>query len=315
MKDLVSIIVPLYKSEDYIEKCAVSLLEQTYDNIEYVFVNDCTPDRTIEILNQIVDKYPKRKQCVKIINMPENQGHANCRNIGLKYCHGIYSIQIDSDDYVDITMIEKMYDFLKDNNADMCCCDFYEMTNKGVSVVRIPDDMPSKDSVKNYKYGIEYSAHWNKLIKTSLIKDNDIYCIPNINNWVDIGQTLRLRMVAKKIVLLHEPLYYYNRTNPNSVSKTLTKKRGEQMLLTANVLSEFLKNYGKEYEPMANYLYFIASAYWAVSGKFEEWLAIYPDKHKAVCSYPIGISRKIFYYLLVKRRFIICEIIRKYTKG
>lgn len=310
--DLISIIVPMYKAAPFIRKCAESLLSQTYENIEYFFVNDCTPDETVTILSDVIEKFPHREAQIHIINMETNQGHANCRNYALKRCNGMYCIQIDSDDYVDVKMIEKMHKLIRDADADICCCDYYEEYQSGFKKVTVPDDMISVKSVAKCKYKLEYSAHWNKLIKTSLIKDSNIYCIDNVNNWVDIGQTLRLRMVAHKIVLCHEPLYYYNCTNPNSVSKVLTEKRAQQMLITSKVLYEFLNNYGKDFDTIKYFLMFLAKSYWGLHGYNEKWKEICPDSHKInlIWRYPITLKQKIYYSGLSLNAYRYCKLMR-----
>uniref|UniRef100_UPI00112F95A9 glycosyltransferase family 2 protein n=1 Tax=Campylobacter concisus TaxID=199 RepID=UPI00112F95A9 len=102
MKDYnVSIIVPIYNVEKYIEKCAVTLFEQDYDNVEYVFVNDCSPDKSMKILKDIIEKYPNRKDDIKIINNIKNSGSSLTRKYGLDASTGKYILFVDSDDWVD----------------------------------------------------------------------------------------------------------------------------------------------------------------------------------------------------------------------
>ena len=91
MEPIVSIIVPLYNVEKYIERCAISLFEQSYPNIEYVFVNDCTPDKSINVLGRVVGRYPNRSSQTKIINHDRNRGVAVSRNTGLDHCTGEFA--------------------------------------------------------------------------------------------------------------------------------------------------------------------------------------------------------------------------------
>ena len=96
----VSIIIPIYKAEDFIEECAISLFSQTYENIEYLFVNDCTPDNSIEILKETLNHFPKRQNQVKIITQKHNQGQAAARNKALDVFSGDFVAFVDSDDYL-----------------------------------------------------------------------------------------------------------------------------------------------------------------------------------------------------------------------
>ena len=98
----VSVIIPVYGVEKYIEKCARSLFEQTLDDIEYLFVDDCTPDKSVDILKHILEEYPHRKSQVVIHRMEQNSGQAVVREWGVKNAKGDFIIHCDSDDWVDV---------------------------------------------------------------------------------------------------------------------------------------------------------------------------------------------------------------------
>lgn len=104
MSPKVTIIIAVYNCEKYLNTCARSLFEQTLDGIEYIFVNDATPDDSIIILNSIIEEYPTRKPFVKIINMDKNGGVSKARRIGVENATGEYVIHADSDDWVDRDM-------------------------------------------------------------------------------------------------------------------------------------------------------------------------------------------------------------------
>ncbi len=103
----VSVIIPVYGVEKYIERCARSLFEQTLDDIEYLFIDDCTPDKSIEMLKQVLEDYPHRKPQVVIHRMEQNSGQAAVRKWGMQNAIGDYVIHCDSDDWVELTMYEE----------------------------------------------------------------------------------------------------------------------------------------------------------------------------------------------------------------
>jgi glycosyltransferase involved in cell wall biosynthesis len=105
----ISVVVPVYNVAKYIERCVCSLMEQTLNDIEYIFVNDCTPDNSIEILKQTLKRYPHRKYDVKIIHHCHNQGPFETRNSGLVVATGEFISYCDSDDWVDVAMYESLY--------------------------------------------------------------------------------------------------------------------------------------------------------------------------------------------------------------
>ena len=97
----VSVIVPVYNAGRYIERCLRSLFEQTLDSIEYIFVDDCSPDDSMDILKRVLDEYPERKDDVKILTHQVNTGQSGARRDGMRIASGEYMIHCDADDWVD----------------------------------------------------------------------------------------------------------------------------------------------------------------------------------------------------------------------
>ena len=131
----VTVIIPVYGVEAYIERCARSLFEQTLDDLEYIFVNDCTKDKSIEILKRVLEDYPKRKCGVKIINNSRNLGLPRTRLVGLNAATGNYVAHCDSDDWVDTSLYESMYSRAITDDADFVVCDFVVVRN-GTEVLK-----------------------------------------------------------------------------------------------------------------------------------------------------------------------------------
>ena len=121
----VSIIVPVYNVEKFIEKCTITLMEQDYKNIEYIFVNDCTPDNSMQVLSDTLAKYPNRKDDIKIINNAQNSGSSITRKNGFDIANGEYILFIDSDDWVELDMVSSMLKKAKETDADIVCCDYF----------------------------------------------------------------------------------------------------------------------------------------------------------------------------------------------
>ena len=115
----ISVIVPVYGVEKYIERCARSLFEQTLEDIEYIFVDDCTPDNSISILCKVLSDYPNRKKQVKILHHEKNKGLAQARQTGLKIASGEYIAHCDSDDWVDKDLYEIAHNKAKSESLDV----------------------------------------------------------------------------------------------------------------------------------------------------------------------------------------------------
>ncbi|MBD5421701.1 MAG: glycosyltransferase family 2 protein, partial [Bacteroides sp.] len=122
----ISVIVPVYGVEKYIERCVRSLFSQTMtEGVEFIFINDCTKDRSIELLTGIISEYPQLSPQVKIIHHPRNRGLAVARQTGLDAAQGEYILHLDSDDYFESDMLEMMYETAMANNSDVVVSDFF----------------------------------------------------------------------------------------------------------------------------------------------------------------------------------------------
>ena len=110
----VSVIIPIYGVEKYIRRCAESLFSQTLDDIEFIFIDDCSPDKSMEILYSVMDvfrsKITEKHWSIRIERMPQNCGQAYVRRYGMSLCSGDFVIHCDSDDWVDINMYKKLYE-------------------------------------------------------------------------------------------------------------------------------------------------------------------------------------------------------------
>lgn len=109
MEYSVSVIIPVYNVGKFIERCARSLMEQTMDNVEYIFVDDASPDNSIQILQKVLADYPNRRDNVRILTHAENKGLPAARNTGLAVATGEYIFHCDSDDFVEPDMLEQLY--------------------------------------------------------------------------------------------------------------------------------------------------------------------------------------------------------------
>lgn len=238
---LVSIIIPVYGVEKYIERCANSLFAQTYSNIEYVFVNDCTPDRSIERLNEVLKKNPVRKASVNVVENITNCGQAAVRNIGVKHCHGQFLMHVDSDDWLDVDVVEKCVKKQIETDADIIAFDRNIYLRDGIRKVSAREaNTKEKFLVQMLRREREISI-WGMLIRTSLYKEHQIACVEGINMSEDFQTSPRLVYYANRISILHGVAYNYECRNSKSISATFNEKNVTQELVTLDVLDAFLQ--------------------------------------------------------------------------
>ena len=238
----VSVIVPVYGVEKYIERCARSLFEQTLDDIEFIFVDDCTPDRSIEILKQLLEDYPQRKKQVIIVSHEKNMGLPIARQSGLKVASGKYIAHCDSDDWVDVTMYEKMYKKSVSADYDIVVCDYYE--SDGISHVRKNEYISDKieETMSSVLLKKTHSVLWNKLVKKSIYNNEIIY--PIANNAEDFALLVQLAYHSKSFGYVNEPLYFYF-YNTSSITKVMTNEnlinRFNQSMSNIRIVETFLR--------------------------------------------------------------------------
>lgn len=222
--DLVTVVVPVYNVEKYIIKCLNSLVNQTYENIEFIVVIDGSTDNCLSICQSFADKDSR----IKII-VQENCGLSGARNTGLSLAKGKYICFVDSDDYVDAGYIEKMYLAITTSNADICCCDFWyvdEGNNKWIRKNKSSKIFTKEEALTDIftqSQDTEIMV-WNKLYKTSLFIDNDIR--------FDLGKTnednfimYKLYNNSNKIVFINDKLYYYLQRKDSIMGNTFNEKR------------------------------------------------------------------------------------------
>ena len=203
--DLISIIIPVYKVEKYLEKCIESVLKQTYTNLQIILVDDGSPDNC----GKICDEYAKKDSRIEVIHKI-NGGLSDARNVGIAKAKGKYIGFVDSDDYIKEDMYEILINLIKEYDADVSICNLYDV-------------IEGKEYIRNKENGIkEYnridilkevlldkniqSYAWNKLYKKELF--NEIK-YPIGKKYEDIGTTFYIFEKCNKVVVTSEPEYYY----------------------------------------------------------------------------------------------------------
>lgn len=247
MKPLVSIIVPVYNTEKYLEQCIESLLNQTLTNIELIIVDDDSKDRSREVICSFLSD--KR---IKTIFKNKNEGVSAARNDGLKLAQGDYVGFVDSDDFVSLNMYETMYSAFQNHECDIVTCGFIKYGVDGtttdhkstLSPKMLIDNIEMLELLKqSHKKRFLWYACRN-LYKRELIIENKIY----FDNKVKLGEdslfNLQAYFYANKVAVLEDCLYYY-RSNPESATSKQGKDYLEESLVELhNKKLSFYESYG-----------------------------------------------------------------------
>lgn len=252
MRPKVSVVVPIYNVEAYIERCVRSLFEQTLDSLEYIFVNDCTPDNSMLILNQVLEEYPQRKEQVRIIDQPQNRGAAKAREVGIKTATGEYIIHCDSDDWVDNDMYRVMYEKASADGLDMVICDWVE--TDGETDHEITQNLNCSDRGKMMRGLLNRSISGslcNKLIACYIYK-KCIEIYPQSHMMEDVLYSVQIFFNCRQIGYISIPYYYYF-SNIESICKKDDERsclnRCQQAIRNIDDIIRFITSKGqaKEY--------------------------------------------------------------------
>lgn len=239
----VSIIIPVYGVEKYIERCARSLFEQTLNDVEYLFIDDCTPDKSVDILKRVLEEYPHRKSQVVIHRMEQNSGQAKVREWGMRNATGEYVIHCDSDDWVDVHMYEEMYNKAIEDDADVVVCD-YVVTN-GTSVIKTINACHAKSPGQLIEKCLFKRDPWslcNKLFKRKAYYNIEY---PKGAMGEDMVTTIQLLWNCKTLSYINKPYYQYF-YNSESITKVCTResciRKFNQLSCNTTIVMNFIKN-------------------------------------------------------------------------
>ena len=227
----VSVIVPIYNVEKYLEKCINSLLSQTLEDIQIILVNDGSKDNS----GNIAKEYEKNNKNRIIYVEKENGGLSDARNYGLKYATGDFIAFLDSDDYIEKNAYEEMYNKAIEENADYVECDFiWEFPNK----IRVDKQYPYKN--KKEMLSFVRVVAWNKLIKRQLIIDNNLE-FPKGLRYEDIEFTYKLIPFVNKFVYVDKPFIHYVQRE-GSIANVQNERTAEIFTVLDNVIEFYKKN-------------------------------------------------------------------------
>ena len=232
---MVSIITPVYKAEDFIERCAVSLFEQTYANVEYIFVDDCTPDASIERLQRVIERYPSRQPHVKIVRHQANRGVAAARNSGLDAATGEYIYYVDADDWLEKDAIERMCDKAEQTGADIVACGWYLAFSKNERRMPMPCYADAETALRGMLSGQMRWNLWLYMIKHELYTRNGIRYVEGENVGEDMLVLVRLFSRAQSIAFVDKALYHYTKQNDNSITQMKPSQQMARFKLNAKM--------------------------------------------------------------------------------
>lgn len=242
----VAVVIPVFRVEDYIVRCAESLFSQTLDDMQFIFVDDASPDNSISLLEQTLDRFPRRKTQTQILHHAKNRGLPTARATGLARVEAPYVAHCDSDDYVEPTMYARLYEKAVKNDSDMVICGRIIHHIDGREHSDFDKASPGDSLIHNFLYGRLKAYVWTRLTRTDIYRQ---VLFPIENYYEDWVQTAQLLICSQKVSFLDEPLYHYN-LRPKSIQSDIMGARPEvieskvrQCMVNYNLMHDFIADH------------------------------------------------------------------------
>ena len=246
MQPLLSIIVPIYNVEQYLDRCIQSILNQTYQNLEIILVDDGATDCS----GAIADSYAAKDKRIKVFHK-ENGGLSDARNYGLEHVTGDYILFIDSDDFIVNIMCERLITVASSNNADIVSCNYYIYRGDddiSIHTMSVQDDKRTFTGMDMLRYYLlktepfDLNVVWNKIFKLDLFNGVEPVRFPKGRVQEDNFTIFRLFLNANSIVTLNEPLYYYVQ-RAGSIMANFTRRFMIDTIESHMYMSDYLMNH------------------------------------------------------------------------
>lgn len=213
----ISVIVAVYNSEKYLHRCIDSILTQTFRDFELILVDDGSIDGS----GKICDEYAQKDLRVRVFHK-KNEGVASARQFAIEHAYGIYSIHVDSDDWVEPNMLYELYDKAEQDKVDMLICDYYLDSKSVKYVVQRPCSLDNQTLVKELLLNLHGSL-CNKLIRLSCYADNHVRFVKGLNYCEDLIVCIELLQKIKNISYISKAYYHYDqKMNSDSITRHYT---------------------------------------------------------------------------------------------
>ena len=240
MKSLITIIIPVYNASEYLSRCLDSILRQTFTEWQLILVDDGSRDNSLHIMQE----YAEKDSRINVFHKA-NEGVSIARQYGLDRVGTPYFIFCDADDYVEPDYLEKLYEAIKKNNSDIAVCKYVEEYEDGV----IERELPVTDYigfVRNLLVLRIWGVTWNKLYKTSIVREQHLTFPKYLQMWEDLAFTVRYCMFAESVAFVEKPLYHYVKVNTDSITSHEQIKYNFNRVEAIRYFEETMHETGKE---------------------------------------------------------------------
>lgn len=307
----ISVVVPIYGVEAYIEKSLCSLFSQTKtDGVEFILIDDCSKDKSIDIVKYLIADYPYLD--IKLIRQEKNGGVAAARQIGIDAASGEYTIHFDPDDRCESNMLEELYACALEGDADIVICDFYN--DYPDEIQEISKEVQLQDFLEQLLLEKINNSLWNKLVRRSLYVQNGISFIHGINMGEDFLVAAKLFATAK-VITYHNRAYYHYAQRVGSITNQYSYQSYHDLLLGIFDLEKYLQERGlleKYYDSLQlkKILLKLLILRYTKGQEQKEFVCLFPEANIYVWKHPcIGLHYKIALYCAEHKMIFITNLL------
>jgi len=251
---MVSIITPIYNVVDYIERCVQTLFRQSYADIEYIFVDDCSTDGSLDRLRQLVGHFPSRQAQVKVIQHESNRGVAAARETGLSAATGDYVYWVDADDWIEQDAIEKMVSLSANGAMDIVACGWFLNFSRNERRMPMPCYADADKALRGLLSGQMRWNLWLFMIRREIYSTSQAHFIEGADVGEDMLVLIKLFSHAKSVAFVSEALYHYVKQNNSSVTTLSPLSLMQRQKRNIDAVIEYLtSNGGSAYQREINF--------------------------------------------------------------
>lgn len=307
----VSVLIPIYNVESVFARCLDTVFSQTYGDIDYVFVNDCTPDNSMAVLARKCEQYPHRAASVRIITNSTNQGIAQVRNTLLDNAQGDYVLFVDSDDWIEPDMVELLVGEAVAKNADVVGCDYYEERPGGSAIVAQDYPREHTEAMKAMTLLKIKGVLWKLLVRRSVLVECQLRFARDIDFGEDYIFCCKLFYYARSFASVKKALYHYVQYDSNNYCSMDIDKRIDSFAKAIAEVERFYRQYGV-YDSLEKELTirkFLNKSQYVLDKKsrnIRKWCRLFPESN--------GTWRELNYSMGNRIRFFMAEMSARWLR-
>ena len=304
----ISVIIPVYNVETYIERCVRALLEQDAEDVEYIFVDDCSTDHSLKIARRIAEEYTYPQDRIVFVQHEVNRGLPAARNTGLSVAKGKYVFHCDSDDYLEHDALRRLWEEVQRTDADIVYTDWYLTFGMRQRYMKQPAYDSSKEALRGLLHGTMKYNVWNKLVRRSLYTDNNIY-FPEGHGMGEDMTMIMLFACARRVACLSVATYHYVRQNENAFTARRSEDSYQDVAFNANRVTTFLQGKVSEediacFKLNVKFPFLISSS----TADYNRWNAWFPEADAYISKSFVSLRARLLQQAALRKHYWLLKL-------